>query len=643
MKNLAAIIGIFAFIFSAGIVISCSSNSDMEYAKVKILTGLDNEKEEKSISKAEAPGAITSMEVAVTAPDIAEISNEIPLDTGELELSIPAGAARQFSVRAETNTEVFYEGSTTIDVKPNTNTSVLILMVQYIDGSSDQPLSPVADLRLEPDSHSANIDFGQTDDVNMNAWVYNDAYDRTLTLDWEIYDIEYAGGYTDWLIAVPSEGTALDGRSFQLLSYTIDSSVISSTSGDHTATITFRNQDNNSDTDSEVVTVTVGLEPAHVTIDFANDPTTAISSYSVTAGGSPISGFTAPGDTVDIIAETETDIIITAFVDTTNPGDTAIRSWQGSVTEDLTPGQIIAVSVPMSVYETKIIVPDYSNNRIVQVDSIGGAGWTDVTGDQIAAMDDKDPFSMASDFRPYDVEIDLSGRIYIANNGTLLTGRNCIIRMNNITGANFLLFDDATDDYLVSLALDTNNNYVYYATQTQLYRSNYVGAAVKGDFNMGSITTINGIDVDDSGFVYIAGQILGVGSIVAKYDPALETMTYTTTDLNTPMDVIAKSSYVYVANRYGLADYKIIQLDQNLSQIANFGSAPPTVQRVGQNQFWGPMRFVATLNRRFYIIDENLSFVDESLTTFSDMSGAGWGTLYGEDMGETGFDFFWNC
>ena len=57
---------------------------------------------------------------------------------------------------------------------------------------------------------------------------------------------------------------------------------------------------------------------------------------------------------------------------TAAPGAGAVKSYKGSITLNLKPGKNISVPVQMDIFETKILIPDPLNSRIIQIDSMEG-------------------------------------------------------------------------------------------------------------------------------------------------------------------------------------------------------------------------------------------------------------------------------
>jgi hypothetical protein len=311
-----------------------------------------------------------------------------------------------------------------------------------------------------------------------------------------------------------------------------------------------------------------------------------------------------------------------------------------------------------------IVISDTENNRVVQIDDMSGTGWTALNGSDLGGEWTAVPLG-PSHFRPWDVDVDPDGRIYIANNyGGSGIGANRVVRIDDITGANLVLFNDPEDDYgIVALAVDWINNYVYYAASdftgpntSPLFRSDMDGNNAENlDVGTGvdEIMDIRGMAVDMYGILYIAGISGGVERIF-RYDTALQSVTHTYADnLNQVGDVLYKPNNLYVANRDGSDPYKILMLDpDSLTLTGNYGSAALNLDTptpgTDAGTFYGPFRFTATLNRKLYILDfydrfGNPDIDDHSrLVSIEDIVGTGWET-YGQTGSAVGeFSFFTN-
>ena len=94
---------------------------------------------------------------------------------------------------------------------------------------------------------------------------------------------------------------------------------------------------------------------------------------------------------------------ITAFVRPGSPN--LISTFRGTAVANISARSTSSVRVPMNADETKLVIQDYSRQRIVMMDSINGGNIRTRTGSDIGI----------TTFWPYDIDFDAQGRIYIAN------------------------------------------------------------------------------------------------------------------------------------------------------------------------------------------------------------------------------------
>ncbi len=314
-------------------------------------------------------------------------------------------------------------------------------------------------------------------------------------------------------------------------------------------------------------------------------------------------------------------------------GLTPAISFKGSATVDLTPGDVV-VELTMRLDSTKLVVPDYQNKCIIQFDDISGAGELSLVGNDAWGI------GWAANFYPYDIDFDNQGRIYIANYNAA-PGFGWVIRVDNIFGTNSLLFIDAGTS-IVALTVDRNNDYLYYSSGSDLWRVNLDGT---GEVSLGMdvmLPPIKGMSVDEEGILYIAeGTALAVYSI-HRYDPVSQivTATYSSGDLNQPWDTLVKGDYVYVANRDGADNWKIIRLNKDLTAPLGYGLDAGAAD-LGPDYFYGPRRFVAVLNGEITIIDDReMTALLDKLVSIVDITGANWTTLPLIGNGQLLFKFY---
>lgn len=330
-----------------------------------------------------------------------------------------------------------------------------------------------------------------------------------------------------------------------------------------------------------------------------------------------------------------------------NPLSTsAVLSWQGNTTVDLEEdAEEIALS--MELGETKLVIPDADDNnaqsRIVQINDMTGAGWTESNYVQFG-------FGSISVFQPEDIDFDRKGRIYIVNSYSS-TGAVPLIRIDSL--ADSLTYDVIVSESEViglrSLAVDRTNNYVYYTTgSSPIYRKSLgppLGTQesfdIQTDAGFGNFNT-QGIAVDEEGVLYVTNNM---ENSLTKYDVSYTgsqrvQATYTA-NLNYPYDVLINGDKVIVANMSGADGYKFVVLDKDFNLIDHFGNYPSDTGNPGDNETYGPGRFVAITNRKITVIDEGndgLAPVDRLVGLEPD--GSDWQTYGSTGSGVGQFYFF---
>jgi len=301
---------------------------------------------------------------------------------------------------------------------------------------------------------------------------------------------------------------------------------------------------------------------------------------------------------------------------------------RGFAIVDLKPGEQ-TVDISMHLYSTKILVPDYTSHRLVQMDDMTGNEFVSINGSTISFP--------GGIIYPYDVDSDDIGRIYIANYG-FSTGQDVVIRLNDITATTYTSLGTGGMNGIKSVAVDRGNKLVYYATNNQLYRCDYNGSNLKNDYTMTGITNIQGIAYHN-GTLYIACTYASNYRIV-KYDITGngQITGYSSASLHSAWDVIIKNDLCIVADddESTLNDSIVILDPDDLSLFNKYGTGTSLPSPL-PGQFWGPRRFVAILNDRFYLIDERDGMMD-NLVSFSDLTFSNW-----ERYDDTIFMFFSFC
>ncbi len=313
----------------------------------------------------------------------------------------------------------------------------------------------------------------------------------------------------------------------------------------------------------------------------------------------------------------------------------AAISFKGTATADLASGEAKNVDLIMKLNETKLVFPDVTNNyapgEIMLIDDISGSGLRTIAGADIGL----------GAFTPYDVDFDSQGRIYIANN-VAAPGSSIILRLDNMNATSYtFITEDSAYVGIIALAIDRERDLIYFTAPAGLFKYDMT-LDNRITLNLGAISTIRGLAVDEDGMLYIAG-IDGADKIF-KYDPDAQSVVdfYDVPNLD-PWDVMVKTPYLDVANNNGTSSNAILQLDLDLNLIKGYGDEIDNLN-TNPGQFYGPHRFVAVLNRKLTILDDDYfgSNVDK-LVSIDDMNGTNWTTLPTSGDGQSLFTFYNLC
>jgi hypothetical protein len=312
---------------------------------------------------------------------------------------------------------------------------------------------------------------------------------------------------------------------------------------------------------------------------------------------------------------------------------------EGVATVDLQPGQTTTINVTPTLGATQIVIPDLQNHRVVQISDMIGTGWTAITGSSLSGTVN----TAGGLLTPWAIDFDSLGRIYIASNSTI--GLFRIDDISHPASPTAVLVD--TTIGITSLAVDRTNGLVYYGTAgTNLNQKNVNNVAASPTIlSLASETLLIGpasMAADDQGNLYMV--LTYPSNFIVKYNPSLPVGSRiiarsTYAGFTTPWGVMVKGPYVYVSdnngNGSGLGKAQIVRFDTNLNFVDSF-SGPST------DPFYGPETFVATLNRKFTMIDEKADFFDR-LVSFDDMAGTNWTTFGSNGAGVNQFDFYTVC
>jgi len=299
-------------------------------------------------------------------------------------------------------------------------------------------------------------------------------------------------------------------------------------------------------------------------------------------------------------------VTVTMDMPPADPG--AVLSFRGSSTVDLAAGSSTSVTVRVVPAETKLLIPDVLNYRIVQINDMTGAGWT------TRAQSD---FPALMTFMPTDIDLDSLGRIYFTNNASAY---GSIHRIDDMTALNADLVPIASNGPgIPCLAVDPLRDWVYYVTgptgTLRRVRTDGTGDELLPTGTM-VLTGTRGIDVDADGVLYFNASYMTQERIV-RYDPAdggaFTSINAASIGAETPVvftfqDVLAKDDYVYISATYkyaGTSQSKVIRLNRNdLTLVGEYGFGPFTSGIPGLAEIPGARRFLAIRNRKFYLTDE---------------------------------------
>ncbi|OHD71740.1 MAG: hypothetical protein A2W19_15460 [Spirochaetes bacterium RBG_16_49_21] len=307
------------------------------------------------------------------------------------------------------------------------------------------------------------------------------------------------------------------------------------------------------------------------------------------------------------------------MIATVAPGDpSAALSFRGTTAANLPAGETVSVPVIMGLNETKLIAPDYNNERIVILNSITGP-YTSRDGDGLG---------LSSTMSPYDLDFDSRGRIYIADSNYR------IIRVDSLNGGNLTYFSLGGEYTPIAVAVDRNNNIVYASSYSQLWKGPLNGSLSSLDPD--SLYSIYGMDVGSDGMLYIAGaRSTDSTEGIYKYDPTEQRVVgqYTSGgDVGTIYDVQVKFPFIFALNPSPPSEnqnYRILQL-----QIGQNN----TIDLVGHGLDTG----IGTLNNAGHftaIINSGLLIMESypnQLIFIQDVNGTGWQV----NTGSGEFDFY---
>jgi len=387
-----------------------------------------------------------------------------------------------------------------------------------------------------------------------------------------------------------------------------------------------------------------GADEGSLVVDIADLPD-GITKIVVTVTGEgmePISGeFTGdPAGSEPLIIPEGTGRQWTVIVDVDN--DTPVTQYTAEGTADIVAGEIAEVTASLSISGTKLVVIDDWNGRIVQVDDIGGSGWTEFDSSSI-------------DIGASDLEIGPNGKIYVA------AGNAGIVVLDTIADTTPAFLPGLAEMSPAQIGIDHANELIYFWDSNLDYGLYSVPLAggTPTDYSdvvfpyldpQGEVTAvIKGVTVNDSGIaaiVYARDSDLrslildpaGSGSV------ADDEMIYAGGEgwgvTNEKADIVAKDDGFYVVFLRDDNTGPVVQLDSALVVQDSYGSLYDG-EISTSDTLYGPALFVGHRNPQIQFIDDNPdpSGVDQ-LVEIEDILGTG-RTNFGETGSGVGqFEFF---
>lgn len=335
-------------------------------------------------------------------------------------------------------------------------------------------------------------------------------------------------------------------------------------------------------------------------------------SVTVTPSRSSLGFFLPPGDDVKFEVEAENQDSATSHVYT----------WGMTRFADLVQGETSEIDFVMGPKETKIFIPDYYGNKIVQMSSMN-------LSQEIFGLSEEDWFSnTTAGTNPFDIALDNQGRIWVSYS----TG---IYMLNDMGVAEPSFSNGASGS---GIAFDHINSYLYFISDGQIgYFSVDRNTTNIGDpqllSNDQEIAYLNmfGLAVDHEGHLYAIGGDQFERATIFKIDPSRTpgnriVDSYTNhTLLQTASDLLIKNNHLYVTNPGGSDGELILKFTRTLNLVDSFGTfSDGSLDEVGE--FIQPARFLATTSDSIFVTDDDDSGLlgTNRIIKFDDTDGSGW-------------------
>jgi hypothetical protein len=371
---------------------------------------------------------------------------------------------------------------------------------------------------------------------------------------------------------------------------------------------------------------------------------------------------------VEVIVPSNKNISVELEIDLNPSSTSAVLVYDGTTTINLAPREIKDLtSMSILPTETKIVIPDCQNNRIVQINSVadGSNNWKALTYDKLS-------YSNSSSFFPSDISFDGIGKIYIANKTGLSTtyATTTILRIDNLVTPNptAIVVSNPNPtlgvpsyDSIRTVSIDMINQYIYFignrntrdatggiTTQANsLNRVNLNGGSVPyTNTTLFGLTDVFNAKVDSDGLLYVLRYNANTSTFtIEKYDPNAASGSLYSNVLNytgsvqTSFGILVKPDYVLVSappHLYTNTSNGITQFSKNLTLMnQSIGTNNSSNTSLSMN-FYTPHEFFAVLNRKITIADVTYAQAGDRLASIDDPSGTGWLT-FGSFGSGTGF------
>ncbi len=340
-------------------------------------------------------------------------------------------------------------------------------------------------------------------------------------------------------------------------------------------------------------------------------------------------------DKINISVPEGSDRTFTLDINMSSDSPGTVKSFRGTGTANLS-SDSAEVILDMGIGNTKIIVPDAANNRLVQIPDISGSIWNVLDGDSISNPITNTP--LGTNFLPWDVDFDENGVFYVANN-----------YYDNSNGYVYIFFDitytqpsvvlTSPNGGFLAVAVDRVNNILYGVDSgLNVYYAGINGETVAGSFtDLGTdFYGVTGIAVDDKGYVYIAGLSTNSDFLVQKYGKEMAggvLDSFNSAGDPSAGDCVIYDGYLYVT----VDDSNVYRFDPD--DFDN-GGAYITLKDVPNisASFNRPCSFLATMNDHLTIVDDDGT--TKRLISVDGLDGSGYATFGSSGTGEGEFMFY---